>query len=234
MSKYRFQIYRQRNPYTITLYALVSQTSIAEQKFVLEKLDKPRLIVLTDIENESDDVMSIVRLMTYANVLDIESIVATTSCWQRNTIAGWRVPEIVDAYGKVWDNLLKHKPGYSSLRHIKGHIKKGIPAFAGNTIQDIIHITAKPEETVRLSFTSSIDPDGDRISYRWFQYREAGTLPAKLKIETTTKSRCPSRLATFQDKAHSTSSWKRMMMASQVCVVIVGLLSQSSLEQREG
>ena len=59
---------------------LVSQTSIAEQKFVLEKLDKPRLIVLTDIENESDDVMSIVRLMTYANVLDIESIVATTSC----------------------------------------------------------------------------------------------------------------------------------------------------------
>ncbi len=109
-----------------------------------------------------------------------------------------------------------------------------VAAFAGNTIQDIIHIMAKPEETVRLSATSSTDPDGDRISYRWFQYREAGTLPAKLKIETTTKSRCPSRLAAFQDKAHSTSSWKRMMMASQVCVVIVGLLSQSSLEQREG
>ena len=67
---------------------LISQTGIAEQKVVFEKLDKPRLIVLTDIENE-------------------------------------------------------------------------------------------PEETVDLSAVGSIDPDGDRISFHWFQYREAGTLPAK-------------------------------------------------------
>jgi len=85
----------------------VSQTNIAEQKFVLEKLDKPHMGVSTDIENESDDAMSMVHLMTYANVLDIEGLVTTTSCWQRNIIADWRIHEFMDTYGKVRDNLLR-------------------------------------------------------------------------------------------------------------------------------
>ena len=90
------------------------------------ELPKPRLLVLTDIENEPDDAMSMVRLMTYANVLDIEGLVATTSCWQRDAIADWRIHEIVDAYGKVRDNLMKHEKGYPTHGEMKALIKKGI------------------------------------------------------------------------------------------------------------
>ena len=34
--------------------------------------DKPRVVVLTDIENEPDDTMSMVRFVTYANNFEIE------------------------------------------------------------------------------------------------------------------------------------------------------------------
>ena len=48
---------------------------------------KERLFVLTDIENEPDDAQSLVRLLTYANHFDIESLVATTSIHQPDQTA---------------------------------------------------------------------------------------------------------------------------------------------------
>jgi hypothetical protein len=41
--------------------------------------DFDRIFVLTDIENEPDDAMSMVRLLVYANHFDIEGLAATTS-----------------------------------------------------------------------------------------------------------------------------------------------------------
>ncbi len=92
-------------------------------------VEKYRVFVLTDIENEPDDAQSLVRFLTYSNHWDVEGIVATTSCWQRNKTAEWRIHEIVDAYGKVRDNLEKHEPGYPTYEYIKSIIKKGVPKF---------------------------------------------------------------------------------------------------------
>jgi len=106
----------------------------AESEVGFERVYKPRILVLTDIENEPDDAMSMVRFMTYSNVFDVEGLVATTSCWQRDAIADWRIHEIVDAYGKVRDNLLKHEAGYPALEQMKSLIKKGIPAFGMSAV----------------------------------------------------------------------------------------------------
>jgi hypothetical protein len=99
----------------------------AEPRF--ESVPKPRLFVLTDIENEPDDAMSLVRLLTYSNEMDIEALVATTSCWQRTETAEWRIQEIVDAYGKVRKNLAVHADGYPSHDYLKSIIMIGVPIF---------------------------------------------------------------------------------------------------------
>lgn len=91
--------------------------------------EKPRVFVLTDIENEPDDAQSLVRFLTYSNMWDVEGIVATTSCWQRDKTAEWRIHEIVDAYGKIRDNLEKHESGYPEYEYLKGIIKVGVPKF---------------------------------------------------------------------------------------------------------
>jgi hypothetical protein len=97
---------------------------------------KTRVLVLTDIENEPDDAMSMVRFLTYANELEVEGLVATTSCWQRDQIADWRIKEIVEAYGKVRDNLEKHASGYPSKEALMNLIKRGYPDFGMNAVGD--------------------------------------------------------------------------------------------------
>ena len=47
---------------------------------------RQRLLVLTDIEADPDDTQSLVRLLLYANDIDIEGIVATTSVHMKNAV----------------------------------------------------------------------------------------------------------------------------------------------------
>ncbi len=99
--------------------------------------DKPRVFVLTDIENEPDDAMSMVRFLIYANHFDIEGLVATTSIHQRNKTAAWRIREIVEAYGKVRDNLELHERGYPTARQLHSVIKEGLPAYGMAAVGEV-------------------------------------------------------------------------------------------------
>ena len=90
---------------------------------------KPRVFVLTDIENEPDDAMSLVRFLTYANQWDVEGLVATTSIHLKNKTAAWRIREIVEAYSQVRDNLEKHEPGYPDGLHLLSIVKEGLPLY---------------------------------------------------------------------------------------------------------
>lgn len=91
--------------------------------------DKPRVFVLTDIENEPDDAQSMVRFLAYANHFDIEGLVATTSIHERDKTAAWRIRELVEAYGKVRDSLEAHEPGFPPARPLLSLIKEGLPAY---------------------------------------------------------------------------------------------------------
>jgi hypothetical protein len=98
--------------------------------------DKPRVFVLTDIENEPDDAQSLVRFLVYSNHFDVEGLVATTSIHQRDKTAAWRIREIVEAYGKVRDNLERHERGFPTLEHLRSVIAEGVPAYGMTAVGD--------------------------------------------------------------------------------------------------
>jgi hypothetical protein len=52
------------------------------------------------------------------------------------------------------------------------------------TLENPADLTARAGETVELS-ASAIDPDGDELSYTWWQYVEAGTCKIPVQIEGT-------------------------------------------------
>jgi len=115
--------------FSLLAMLIASQASMAEQKVVLEKLDKPRVIVLTDITNEPDDEESMVRFLVYSNEFDVEGLVATTSVWLRNKVRPDKIRERIEAYGRVRDNLLRHAPGYPTREHLLSVTKAGLPEF---------------------------------------------------------------------------------------------------------
>lgn len=49
--------------FAMLVILIMSHKSVAEQEVVFEQLDKPRVIVLTDITNEPDDEQSMVRFL---------------------------------------------------------------------------------------------------------------------------------------------------------------------------
>src|SRR5204862_7088999 len=73
---------------------------------------KVRVVVLTDIANEPDDQMSMVRFLVYSNQFDVEGLVATTSTWMRNKVRPDVIQTLIDAYDQVRPQLLQHQPGF--------------------------------------------------------------------------------------------------------------------------
>ena len=96
--------------------------------------EKPRVFVLTDIENEPDDAMSMVRFLVYSNQFDIEGLAATTSIHQQNRVAPERIKKIVDAYDLVRDNLEKNEPGFPTGEFVRSLIYAGLPQYGMNAV----------------------------------------------------------------------------------------------------
>ncbi|MFK8165062.1 MAG: nucleoside hydrolase-like domain-containing protein, partial [Lewinella sp.] len=88
-----------------------------------------RVIILTDIEADPDDTQSLVRLLLYANQVDIRAIVATTSCWKRTTVEPASIIKVIEAYGEVQPNLLKHEAGYPTAEELLTKITEGLPKY---------------------------------------------------------------------------------------------------------
>lgn len=97
---------------------------------------KPRLFVLTDMGNEPDDQMSMVRLMVYANEIDIEGLVAGTSVWQRAATHPETIRAIVADYGVVRPNLEKHAPGWPTAEQLASVVASGQPAYGMAAVGD--------------------------------------------------------------------------------------------------
>jgi hypothetical protein len=119
---------------TIKCVLLILLISIYGVAATGQSNEKQRIIVLTDIENEPDDAMSLVRFLTYSNQWDIEGLIATTSIHQRHEIATWRIKEIVEAYGKVRDNLEKHEKGYPTKDYLMSIIREGRADYGMNAV----------------------------------------------------------------------------------------------------
>ncbi|MDZ7879929.1 MAG: DUF1593 domain-containing protein [Saprospiraceae bacterium] len=99
------------------------------QKGFSQTNSKNRVIILSDIEADPDDAQSFVRLLLYANQIDIKGMIATTSCWQKTRVAPESIKKIVKAYGFVQPNLNKHEAGFPTEKELLLTIKQGLAKY---------------------------------------------------------------------------------------------------------
>jgi hypothetical protein len=90
---------------------------------------KVRVVVLTDIANEPDDQMSMVRFLVYSNQFDVEGLIATTSTWMRNKVRPDVIHSLIDMYAQVQPNLMKHQAGFPSAASLRSVVASGQPGF---------------------------------------------------------------------------------------------------------
>ncbi len=103
------------NKILVVLFTFVISGTFAQQQAV-----KTRVIITSD--GEIDDECSMVRCLLYANEWDIEGIVTSSSQyhWRGHKWAGddWMNPYL-DAYEKVYPNLIKHDKGYPTPQYLR-------------------------------------------------------------------------------------------------------------------
>jgi hypothetical protein len=90
---------------------------------------RPRVIVMTDIANEPDDQMSMVRFLLFSNGFDVEGLLATTSTWMKRTVRPDVIRSVLDAYAQVQPNLAKHAPGYPTAAALRATVVSGQPSY---------------------------------------------------------------------------------------------------------
>ncbi|MCB0131746.1 MAG: DUF1593 domain-containing protein [Caldilineaceae bacterium] len=95
--------------------------------------EKHRVVVLTDIGGDVDDMQSLTRFLLYADQYDIEGLLATSIRIFPNEphrpLDGEPQPhfivEWVQAYGQVRENLMQHSQGWPETEALLRMIKKG-------------------------------------------------------------------------------------------------------------
>jgi Protein of unknown function (DUF1593) len=101
-----------------------------------ERKPKPRVIVLTDLSNEPDDEMSLVRFLLYSNEFDVEGLVATTSIHLRENPRLDIMQKFIETYGQVRDNLLVHAAGWPTAKQLLDVSKLGNTGYGLAAVGD--------------------------------------------------------------------------------------------------
>ncbi|OLF70996.1 hypothetical protein AWH62_13065 [Maricaulis sp. W15] len=119
--------------FAISLLAALAFGSIVSAVAAAQTADQHlrhnRLIVLTDIEADPDDTQSLIRLLLYANEIDLEGLVATTSIHQRSRTAPESIHHVIGRYAEVYDTLSQHASGYPAAETLTALVTTGQPVY---------------------------------------------------------------------------------------------------------
>ncbi|HYX09993.1 MAG TPA: DUF1593 domain-containing protein, partial [Bacteroidales bacterium] len=99
-----------------------------------QPVQKNRVIILSDIEADPDDTQSFVRLLLYSNEIDIEGLIATTSCWHKTMVNPESIRKIINSYARVQPNLTKHDADFPDAESLLMRVKQGLPEYGMNGV----------------------------------------------------------------------------------------------------
>ena len=90
---------------------------------------KPRIFVCTDMSNEPDDQMSLVRFLTYENEFDVQGIAGTTPIWKNDSLNLATIRTVISAYGNVTTQMNANVPSYAPYPEHRTCSPRSTPAI---------------------------------------------------------------------------------------------------------
>lgn len=80
---------------------------------------------------------------------------------------------------------------------IKSYDKANHPPVV--KLKNDLNIKAKPGSEIELNAKETLDPDGNKLSYNWWQYREAGSYNGNVSIKNSKKQKASFRVPTIAE-----------------------------------
>jgi hypothetical protein len=102
-----------------------------------------------------------------------------------------KVGQVTDARATVW----RWRPAFQAdfaarmawcVKPARGANHPPAPVLNGDRGVGALELKAQPGEVVKLAIAGSADPDGDRLSFHWFVYPEAGTYGKDVPLSDAT------------------------------------------------
>jgi hypothetical protein len=123
------------------------------------------------------------------NYIYLEGRWYTATAWGRNYMRN-DYPEKIDLMNEYfkpivrWTDALQNDFAARADWCVKSFEEANHPPVV--KLDNALDITAKPGTKIQLSAKETSDPDGDELTYYWWQYEEADTYPGKVTIENST------------------------------------------------
>lgn len=116
-------------PYPLIVFCLIllCRAEVSAQR--------PALIVTTDLGQDPDDQQSMIRLLHYANDFDLLGLVVNADAnndYEAAVLNDTLLHELIDAYGRIENNLRLHDDRYPTAAQLHTLVKRGC---AGNSTQ---------------------------------------------------------------------------------------------------
>ncbi|KAK8121606.1 hypothetical protein PG984_010276 [Apiospora sp. TS-2023a] len=159
---------------------------------------KHRVFIATDISNEPDDQMSLVRLLTYANELDLWGIAVVTSVWKNDSLDTASVMTVLDAYANVTALLDANVPEsepYPRAEDLRALVHEAHPVYGLAALE-------LPPSDGALALVAAADAASAEDPMYVCLWGGAGVLAEALHHVTQTRS--PDDLTTFVRKLRTT------------------------------
>ena len=156
---------------------------------------KPRVFATTDISNEPDDQMSLVRFLTYTNEWNVQGISGATSTHLTDTIDSDTIHLVIDQYAKVVDNLntqVPHNAQYLAPEELHSL------TYRGNTVYGLEALTMTNLSQAVGAFIASVD-DTDQTDPVWFLCGGGCNILAE-SLHHVSKTREPTEVDSFVEK----------------------------------
>jgi hypothetical protein len=114
----------------------------------------------------------------------------TSSAWGRNATRKGATSTNNKQYKEYfkpmwrWSDALQNDFAARADWCVKSYKEANHPPVVKLT--NALDITAKPGDKIKLNAKGTCDPDGDKLSYSWWQYKEAGSYTGNVTIENST------------------------------------------------
>ncbi|QBG46761.1 DUF1593 domain-containing protein [Verrucomicrobia bacterium S94] len=110
---------------------------------VLAVPEKPRLLIMADMGNETDEEQQMIHMLLYSNEFDLEGLIACSGLYLhsgidsefRSKVHPELFTKLINQYAKVRPNLEKHESGWPAPEYLHRIVKSGSTVFGIDAVK---------------------------------------------------------------------------------------------------